>query len=95
VEERTKKLNLRERVRWIEYVPTGPISNPEWFLYKVLRSTFPKTYSNRLRFRFAPLVKLHFENQYPRASITTRLGRLNGHNCTTDHFPPAPLPRNS
>jgi excinuclease UvrABC nuclease subunit len=30
-----------------------------------------------MRFRFAPLVKLHMENQYPRASITTRLGRLN------------------
>ena len=31
-----------------------------------------------MRFRFAPLVKLHLENQYPRASITTRLGRLKG-----------------
>ena len=47
-------------------------------LYRVLRETFPKTYANRMRFRFAPLVKLHLENQYPRASITTRLGRLNG-----------------
>src|ERR1700730_7664005 len=32
-----------------------------------------------MRFRFAPLVKLHLENQYPRASITTRLARLKGH----------------
>src|SRR5262249_52392971 len=39
---------------------------------------FPKTYGNRMRFRFAPLVKLHLENEFPRASITTRLGRLNG-----------------
>jgi excinuclease ABC subunit C len=31
-----------------------------------------------MRFRFASLVKLHLENQYPRASITTRLGRLKG-----------------
>ena len=31
-----------------------------------------------MRFRFAPLVKLHLENQYPRASITARLGRLKG-----------------
>jgi excinuclease UvrABC nuclease subunit len=31
-----------------------------------------------MRFRFAPLVKLHLENQYPRASITTRLGRFKG-----------------
>jgi len=44
----------------------------------VLRATFPQTYSARLRLRSAPLVKLHMENQYPRASITTRLGRLGG-----------------
>jgi excinuclease UvrABC nuclease subunit len=28
--------------------------------------------------RFAPLVKLHLENEYPRASITKRLGRFSG-----------------
>src|ERR1019366_3079345 len=49
-------------------------------LYQVLRSAFPKTYSNRLRLRFASLVKLHLENEFPRASITTRLGRISGRN---------------
>lgn len=78
VEERTKKLNLRGRVRSIEYTPTGSDFESGLMLYRVLRSTFPKTYANRMRFRFAPLVKLHLENQYPRASITTRLGRLKG-----------------
>ncbi len=78
VEERTKKLNLRDRVRSIEYEPTGSDFESGFMLYRVLRETFPKTYANRMRFRFAPLVKLHLENQYPRASITTRLGRLNG-----------------
>jgi excinuclease UvrABC nuclease subunit len=78
VEERTKKLNLRTRVRSIEYIPTGSDFESGFLLYKVLRSTFPDTYSHRLRFRFAPLVKLHFENEYPRASITTRLARLKG-----------------
>jgi len=47
-------------------------------LYRILHEVFPKTYVHRMRFRFAPLVKLHLENEYPRASITTRLGRLNG-----------------
>ena len=79
VEERTKKLNLRDRVRWIEFTPTGSDFESGFLLYQILRETFPKTYSNRLRFRFAPLVKLHLENQYPRASITTRLGRPSGH----------------
>jgi len=78
VEERTKKLNLRDRVRWIEYAPTGSDFESGFMLYRILRSTFPKTYGHRMRFRFAPLVKLHLENQYPRASITTRLGRLTG-----------------
>jgi excinuclease ABC subunit C len=78
VEERTKKLNLRDRVRVIEYAPTGSDFESGFLLYSVLRATFPKTYQQRLRFRFAPLVKLHLENEYPRASITTRLGRLGG-----------------
>jgi excinuclease UvrABC nuclease subunit len=78
VEERTKKLNLRDRVRTIEYSHTGSDFESGFLLYSVLRAAFPKTYSNRMRFRFAPLVKMHLENEYPRASTTTRLGRLNG-----------------
>jgi excinuclease ABC subunit C len=78
VEERTKKLNLRDRVRVIEYAPTGSDFESGFLLYGVLRNAFPKTYQDRLRFRFAPFVKLHLENEYPRASITTRLGRLGG-----------------
>ncbi len=78
VTEHTKKLNLRDRVRSIEYAPTGSDFESGFILYRVLKSAFPKTYQRRLRFRFAPFVKLHLENEYPRASITTRLGRLNG-----------------
>jgi excinuclease ABC subunit C len=79
-EERTKRLNLRNRVRWIEYTLTGSDFESGFVLYQVLRAAFPKTYSNRLRLRFAPLVKLHLENEFPRASITTRLGRISGRN---------------
>jgi excinuclease ABC subunit C len=79
-EERTKRLNLRDRVRWIEYTLTGSDFESAFVLYQVLCAAFPKTYSNRLRLRFAPLVKLHLENEFPRASITTRLGRISGKN---------------
>lgn len=79
-EERTKRLNLRHRVRWIEYTLTGSDFESGFVLYQVLRAAFPKTYSNRLRLRFAPLVKLHLENEFPRASVTTRLGRISGKN---------------
>jgi excinuclease ABC subunit C len=77
LDERTKKLNLRDRVRSIEYSPTGSDFESGFLLYSTLRAAFPKTYANRMRFRFAPFVKLHLENEFPRASVTTRLGRLN------------------
>jgi excinuclease ABC subunit C len=78
MDERTKKLSLRDRVRLIEYSPTGSDFESGFLLYSTLRAVFPKTYAHRMRFRFAPFVKLHLENEFPRASITTRLGRLNG-----------------
>ena len=78
--EHSRKLNLRDQVRWIEYTLTGSDFESGFLLYQVLRSAFPKTYSARLRLRFAPLIKLHMENEYPRASVTTRLGRLDGNN---------------
>jgi len=79
-EEHTKRLNLRHRVRWVEYTLTGSDFESGLLLYQTLRAAFPKTYANRLRLRFAPLVKLHLENEFPRASITTRLGRMAGRN---------------
>lgn len=86
-EEHTKRLNLRDRVRWVEYTPSGSDFESGFLLYRVLRAIFPKNYSNRLRLRFAPLVKLHLENEYPRASITTRLGRIGGRSVYYGPFP--------
>jgi excinuclease ABC subunit C len=79
-EERTKRLNLRSRVRLIEYALTGSDFESGFLIYRLLRNTFPKTYENRLRLRFPPLVKLHLENEYPRASITTRLAPFGSKN---------------
>ena len=42
VEERTKKLNLRDRVRGIEYAPTGSDFESGFLLYSVLRAVFPR-----------------------------------------------------
>jgi excinuclease ABC subunit C len=85
--EQTRRLNLRDRVRSIEYTATGSDFESGFLLYRVLRAAFPKTYSDRLRLRFAPLIKLHLENEYPRASITTRLGRLGGRSLYYGPFP--------
>jgi excinuclease UvrABC nuclease subunit len=55
---------------------TGSEFESQFLLYRVLRETFPKTYSARLRLRPAPLVKFHLENEYPRASVTTKLAKF-------------------
>ena len=62
----------------IEFTLTGSDFESQLLLYKLLREYFPKTYAARLRLRPAALVRLHLENEYPRASVTTRLGRSTG-----------------
>jgi excinuclease UvrABC nuclease subunit len=86
-DESSRKLNLRDRVRRIAYTPTGSDFESGFVLYKLLRETFPKTYAQRLRLRFAPLIKLHMDNDFPRASITTRMGRLTGKSLYYGPFP--------
>jgi len=77
-ESQSKRLNLRERVARIEYTLTGSDFESGLLLYKVLRQEFPKTYAKRLRLRPTPLIRLNLENEYPRAYVTTRMGRLGG-----------------
>jgi excinuclease ABC subunit C len=85
--DQSRRLNLRDRVRSVEYTATGSDFESGFLLYRALRTAFPKTYSDRLRLRFAPLLKLHMENEYPRASVTTRLGKLGGRNIYYGPFP--------
>lgn len=82
-----KKLNLRDRVRALEFTPTGSDFESQLLLYKILREIFPKAYAARLRIRPAPLIKLHLENDYPRASVTIRLGNLKAMNLYYGPFP--------
>ncbi|HVZ18799.1 MAG TPA: hypothetical protein VG897_16905 [Terriglobales bacterium] len=70
----SRRLNLRERAKVLEYALTGSDFESGLLLYKVLRQEFPKTYQDRLRLRMAPLVRFHLENRYPRVSVTTKLG---------------------
>jgi excinuclease UvrABC nuclease subunit len=77
-ESQSKRLNLRERVATIEYTRTGSDFESGFLLYKILREEFPKSYQKRLRLRPAPLIRFNLENEYPRAYVTTKLGRLGG-----------------
>ncbi len=74
----TRKLNLRDRVRWVAWTATGSDFEASFLLYQTLRHEFPKTYDKRLRLRFAPLVKLILDNPYPRATVTTRIAAVKG-----------------
>jgi excinuclease UvrABC nuclease subunit len=85
VEGQSRKLNLRDRVRWVEWSPTGSDFEAGFLLYQALRREFPKTYDKRLRLRFAPLVKLILDNPYPRATVTTR---ISGARSNAQYFGP-------
>ena len=75
-EGQSRKLNLRDRVRRVEWTATGSDFEASFLLYKILRREFPQTYEKRLRLRFAPLVKLILDNPYPRAVVTTRISSI-------------------
>jgi excinuclease ABC subunit C len=77
-ESQSRRLNLRERVALIEYTLTGSDFESVLLLYKSLRREFPRTYQKRLRLRPAPVVRFNLDNEYPRAYVTTRIGRLTG-----------------
>ncbi len=85
--ERSRRLNMRDRVATIGYKLTGSDFESGFLLYRILRETFSATYRDRLRLRFAPLVKLHLENRYPRASVTMRLGHLGSRSHYYGPFP--------
>ena len=77
-ESQSKRLNLRERTASIEYSLTGSDFESVLLLYQSLRQEFPETYQKRLRLRPAPVVRLNLENEYPRAYVTTRIGKMSG-----------------
>ncbi|HEY2914002.1 MAG TPA: excinuclease ABC subunit C, partial [Candidatus Angelobacter sp.] len=77
-ESQSKRLNLRERTATIEYSLTGSDFESVLLLYQTLRQEFPDTYQKRLRLRPAPVVRLNLENEYPRAYVTTRIGKFGG-----------------
>ena len=76
--EISRRLNLRGRVRHIEFTLTGSDFESGFLLYQALRQAFPAKYRERLRLRFAPLVKFNLDNPYPRAWVTRRISGLRG-----------------
>ncbi len=83
--EKSRRLNLRERVRRIEYRLTGSDFESWLALYGALRAAFGAKFRDRLKLRPAPLIKLVLDNPYPRAHLTAKLGKLSG---TSQYFGP-------
>ena len=83
----SRRLNLRDQVKRIEWTQTGSDFESGLLLYTVLRREFPRTYAARLRWRPAPLIRLIAENPYPRAMVTTRVGTLRGRSLYYGPFP--------
>jgi excinuclease ABC subunit C len=77
-EEGSKRLNLRDQTRSIEYSVTGSDFESRFLLYRTLRALFPSDYRDRLKLRPAPLIRLNLDNEYPRAYVTRKIGRLTG-----------------
>ena len=71
--EGSKRLNLRLRATGVEYSLTGSEFESTLLLYKTLKVLFPASYQKRLRLRFAPLIRIRWENAYPRAYVTRRI----------------------
>jgi excinuclease ABC subunit C len=86
-EENSKRLNLRDRVRVLEYQTVGSDFEGGFLLYCVQRQEFPKKYQERLRLRSAPLIKFILENEYPRVVVTTKIGSMRGTNRYYGPFP--------
>jgi len=86
-EERARRLNLRNRVRHVEYTPTGSDFESGLLLYRTLRRVFPQSHRDRLRLRFPPLVKFNLDNPWPRAYVTQRITGLRGASVYYGPFP--------
>ena len=86
-EGQSRKLNLRDRVRRVEWSTVGSDFEAAFLLYKTLRHEFPQSYEKRLRLRPAPLIKLILDNPYPRATVTSRISGLKGN---AQYFGPFP-----
>lgn len=77
-ESQSKRLNLRERCATIQFTETGSDFENVLLLYRVVREVFPETYPQRLRLNLSPVIRINWENEYPRAYVTRKLTGLTG-----------------
>ncbi|MEO8725124.1 MAG: hypothetical protein ABI383_03285 [Acidobacteriaceae bacterium] len=69
----SKRLSLYGKVESIAYTPVYSDFEARYTLYQTLRQAFPTTYRQKIRLRPAPLVRIAWSNEFPRAVVTRRL----------------------
>lgn len=69
----SKRLNLREITRRVEYQGVGSIFEAQWLLYRLNKVYYPRTYRHRLRLKPPALLKVNLRNRFPRCYPTRRL----------------------
>jgi excinuclease ABC subunit C len=74
----SKRLNLREHVSEIQYTPTASDFENLLLLYRSQREYFPKTYAKRMKLTPAALIRLNWDNEFPRAYVTRKLSKRGG-----------------
>ena len=70
---RSKRLNLREVTRRIDYQCVGSNFEARWLLYRFNRFYYPQNYQQRLHLKPPALLKLNLNNPFPRCYPTRRL----------------------
>jgi len=70
---RSRRLNLRDVTRQIEYQLVGSNFEAQWLLYSLNRLYHPVHYRRRLRLKPPALVKIKLRNRFPRCYPTQRL----------------------
>lgn len=72
----SKRLNLRERVRFIEYTRTGSDFESSIILYCATRSAFgPEQARKRLRLHAPFFIRVTMQHPHPRAYVTNKLSQ--------------------
>jgi excinuclease ABC subunit C len=74
-EQPSRILNLRDAAQRIEFDLTGSALESSIRLYELAREHFPQTYTQQIKLRLPPYVKLVLSNEFPRSQITTHLSR--------------------
>jgi excinuclease UvrABC nuclease subunit len=69
----SRMLNLREVSERVDYWLTGSQLESSLLLYRLARQHFPDSYLKLVKLRMPAYLKLILSNEYPRASITTRV----------------------